>query len=123
MHEVAAVAAPGYAQATVVLKPRKARPFYGRHPWVLESAIDRVEGAPADGDIVDLVADNGKFVARGIYNSASRIRVRLYTWSAADALDEAFWESRIARAIELRTQLGYDDRAAPPGCCSARPTR
>ena len=37
----------------VILKPRKARPFYGRHPWVLDSAIDRVEGATSDGDVVD----------------------------------------------------------------------
>jgi 23S rRNA (cytosine1962-C5)-methyltransferase len=49
----------------VVLKPRKARPFYGRHPWVLDSAIDRVDGAPADGDVVDLLSEKGKFIARG----------------------------------------------------------
>ena len=64
----------------VILKPRKARPFYGRHPWVLDSAIDRAEGDPADGDVVDLLSDKGKFIARGVYNSQSRIRVRLYTW-------------------------------------------
>ncbi|HTU24696.1 MAG TPA: class I SAM-dependent rRNA methyltransferase [Pirellulales bacterium] len=101
--------APGFAQARAILKPRKARPFYGRHPWVLDSAIDRVEGDPADGDIVDLVADNGKFVARGIFNSASRIRVRLYTWTPAEALDDAFWARRLDRAIAFRTELGYDD--------------
>ena len=37
--------------AQVILKPRKARPFYGRHPWVLDSAVDRIEGAPADAAI------------------------------------------------------------------------
>ena len=41
------------ALARVLLKPRKARPFFGRHPWVLDSAIDRIEGSPADGDVVD----------------------------------------------------------------------
>ena len=100
--------APGFAHARAILKARKARPFYGRHPWVLDSEIDHVEGEPADGDIIDLVADNGKFVARGIYNSASRIRVRLYTWTPAEALDEPFWQRRIAGAIEFRRQLGYD---------------
>jgi 23S rRNA (cytosine1962-C5)-methyltransferase len=101
--------APGFAHARAILKPRKARPFYGRHPWVLDSAIDRVEGEPADGDIIDLVADTGKFVARGIYNSVSRIRVRLYTWNGAEALDMPFWERRIDRAISFRQQLGFDD--------------
>ena len=43
--------------ARVLLKPRKARPFFGRHPWVLDSAIDRIEGSPADGDVVELCSD------------------------------------------------------------------
>jgi 23S rRNA (cytosine1962-C5)-methyltransferase len=92
-----------------ILKPRKARPFYARHPWVLDSAIDRVEGDPADGDVVDLLGDKGKFIARGVFNSRSRIRVRLYTWDADTPLDDAFWRRRTAAALELRSQLGYDD--------------
>ncbi len=94
----------------VILKPRKARPFYGRHPWVLDSAVDRVEGAPADGDIVDLLSEKGKFIARGIFNSRSRIRVRLYTWRVAEQLDEAFWQRRLESAIRFRDELGYGDR-------------
>lgn len=93
----------------VILNPRKARPFYGRHPWVLDSAVDRVEGNPADGDVVDLLSDKGKFIARGVYNSQSRIRVRLYTWDASQPLDEAFWRTRLESAIDFRKRLGYDD--------------
>jgi 23S rRNA (cytosine1962-C5)-methyltransferase len=92
-----------------ILKPRKARPFYARHPWVLDSAVDRLEGAPADGDVVDLLSDKGKFIARGIYNSRSRIRVRLYSWDAAEPLDDAFWRCRLESAIRFREQLGYAD--------------
>ena len=94
----------------VVLKPRKSRPFYGRHPWVLDSAVDRVDGTPSDGDTVDLLSDKGKFIARGIFNSRSRIRVRLYTWDMAETLDEAFWHKRLESAIHFRKQLGYDDQ-------------
>jgi 23S rRNA (cytosine1962-C5)-methyltransferase len=100
--------APGLGVARVVLKPRKARPFYSRHPWVLNTAIDRVEGTPADGDVVDLFADNSKFVARGIYNSRSRIRVRLMTWNPVELIDDALIERRLATAIEFRRTLGYD---------------
>jgi 23S rRNA (cytosine1962-C5)-methyltransferase len=93
----------------VILKPRKARPFYGRHPWVLDSAIDRLDGLVSDGDVVDLLSDKGKFIARGIFNGHSRIRVRLYTWDATELLDEAFWQRRLAAAIGFREQLGYAD--------------
>jgi len=92
-----------------VLKPRKARPFYGRHPWVLDSAIDRVEGVPADGEVVDLVSEKGKFIARGIFNGRSRIRVRLYTWNPGESLNADFWRQRLATALQLRSHLGYDD--------------
>ena len=101
--------APGFATAQVILKPKKARPFYGRHPWVLDSAIARVEGTASDGDVVDLLTDAGKFVARGIFNSRSRIRVRLYTWENAEGLDGSFWKHRLQTAIELRKQLGLGD--------------
>jgi 23S rRNA (cytosine1962-C5)-methyltransferase len=95
--------------ARVVLKPRKVRPFFGRHPWVLDSAIQKIEGEPADGDVVDLLTDRGQWIARGIFNTNSRIRVRLYTWQADEAIDADFWRRRLQTAGRLRTLLGYDD--------------
>jgi 23S rRNA (cytosine1962-C5)-methyltransferase len=92
----------------VVLKPRKARPFFGRHPWVLDSAIDRIDGRPADGDVVDLLSDKGEFIARGIFNGRSRIHVRLYSWKADEALDEAFWRRRLEAAWRLRATLDFN---------------
>lgn len=97
----------GFAAARAILKPRKARPFFGRHPWVLDSAVARVEGSPADGDVVDLLADNGKWIARGLYNSHSRILVRLYTWKAGESIDLDFWRRRLTAAVEFRRELGY----------------
>ena len=44
----------------VILLPKRARPFYGRHPWVYAGAIGDVAGEPADGDEVDLVAHTGQ---------------------------------------------------------------
>jgi 23S rRNA (cytosine1962-C5)-methyltransferase len=91
--------------ARVVLYPRRARPFYGRHPWVYAGAIAAVEGGPADGDEVDLVSDTGGFIARGLYNSQSQIRVRLYSWSPDVPLDKAFFRSKFETAIRLRRQI------------------
>jgi 23S rRNA (cytosine1962-C5)-methyltransferase len=104
----------GLPTGTAILKPRRARPFFGRHPWVLDSAIDRLEGEPADGDVVDLLTHDGKFVARGLWNSQSRLRVRLYAFDAAVPLDDALWASRLATAVALRKSLGFDD---PAGGC------
>jgi len=93
----------------VVLQPRRARPFYGRHPWVYPGAIGSVEGEPADGAEVDLVSHTGNFVARGFYNSRSKLRVRLYSWSSETFLDAAFFRDRLASAIHLRRQILHLD--------------
>jgi 23S rRNA (cytosine1962-C5)-methyltransferase len=90
----------------VVLQPRRARPFFGHHPWVFAGAIAAVEGDPADGDVVDLFSDRGQLVARGLYNSQSNIRVRLYTWNPEAALDREFFRQRLGAAIRLRELLG-----------------
>ncbi len=100
--------------AQVRLKPRKAQPFWGRHPWVRDRAVASVSGQPADGDVVDLVSDQGEWIARGIINSASRIRVRLYSWNADETLDDDFWRARCEAALALRRDLKYDD---PAGAC------
>jgi 23S rRNA (cytosine1962-C5)-methyltransferase len=88
--------------AKVILKPKRAQPFFGRHPWVFAGAIERIEGQPADGDEVDLFSSGNNFVARGLFNSQSKINVRLYSWEAGTSLDAAFFKERIGRAVELR---------------------
>lgn len=91
--------------AKVILRARRAQPFFGRHPWVFAGAIERVEGAPADGDEVDLVSHGGNFVARGLYNSQSKINVRLYCWEPEVALDRAFFHGRLSTAVRLRHDI------------------
>ncbi|MBI2808619.1 MAG: class I SAM-dependent rRNA methyltransferase [Planctomycetes bacterium] len=89
----------------VLLKPKRARPFFGMHPWVYAGAIDAVEGDPRDGDLVDLVSHVGTFIARGLYNSQSKIRVRLYSWDAIQTLDADFFREKLRSAIRLRRDI------------------
>jgi 23S rRNA (cytosine1962-C5)-methyltransferase len=104
-------AAVGFGAALAILRRGKAGPFLGRHPWVYESAIERLEGDVRDGDVVELVSDKRKFVARGLFNPHSRLRIRLYTWQPAQPLDDPFWRGRLKQAIDFRRQLGRDDPA------------
>lgn len=87
----------------VVIRPRRARPFFARHPWVFVTSIDRVEGEPEPGAEVQVVSQEGQPIARGLYNPHSAIRVRLYRWDSGP-LDHAFWSSRIENAVRLRRQ-------------------
>ena len=90
---------------TVVVKPRRALPFFSRHPWVFSGAIARVDGDPAPGSEVDLLSHEGKFIGRGLYNPDSNIKVRLYTWDSQVDLDEAFWAQQVDTAVAMREQV------------------
>lgn len=89
----------------VVLQPRRARPFFGRHPWVYAGAVAHIEGQPADGDEVDVVSSVGTFIARGLFNSQSKIRVRLYSWQPDAPLDAAFFRRQLEAALRLRRDI------------------
>lgn len=88
----------------VVIKPKRARPFFARHPWVFVTSIDRVEGDPQPGDEVSVVSYEGQFIARGLFNHRSAIRVRLYRWQDAP-IDDEFLEGRLTQALALRAGL------------------
>jgi len=89
----------------VVLKPRRALPFFSQHPWVFAGAIGSVSGRPDVGTEVIVRSHEGKFIARGLFNPHSNIRVRLYRWEEQDGLDEEFWRARVRSAVQLRQKL------------------
>lgn len=94
------------ATPSVILKPKRAQPFFARHPWVFVGAVERVEGSPADGDEVTLLSAEGIPIARGLYNSRSKIVVRLYSWEPGRPLDADFFRTLFQNAIRLRDDLG-----------------
>src|SRR5262249_7313185 len=67
----------------VTLRIRKARPFFAGHPWVFAGSIAHTACDPGPGDEVRVLSHEGQFVARGLFNPASAIRVRLYRWEDA----------------------------------------
>lgn len=103
----------------VVVRNRRAQPFFGRHPWVFVGAVDRVNGMKtedvAPGTIAKLVNSDGRFIAWGLFNPNSRIVVRLYSWQLERPLDPAFWEATIHQAVESRRAM-FDLNSPNTGC-------
>jgi len=92
-----------------MLKPGRERSLKRRHPWIFSGAVAAVEGAPATGDTVDVLAADGEFLARAAFSPSSQIRARVWTFAAAESVDAAFFERRVQRAVAARTGL-RDDR-------------
>ena len=91
--------------AHVFLKPRRAQPFYHRHPWVFEGAIERIEGPQEVGTEAILHTERGEPVARGLLNPHSKIRVRLFEWPGDKPLDLDFFAKKIDAALALRSRF------------------
>jgi 23S rRNA (cytosine1962-C5)-methyltransferase len=92
--------------ARITLKPGHIQPVWAGHPWVFAQAVARVDGQPEPGDEVVVYDTKGEPLGRGLYSPDSAIQVRLYTRDVARAIDAAFFEARIARALERRRALG-----------------
>lgn len=91
-----------------ILKPGREKSVLRKHPWVFASAIEELEGNPNSGDTLDVVDPMGRFLARGAFSPASQIRLRLWTWNESEAVDEAFFRTRLAEAINLRRMIFKD---------------
>ncbi|MGQ9593826.1 MAG: class I SAM-dependent rRNA methyltransferase [Anaerolineae bacterium] len=99
-------------QGRVILRPGREKAVLRRHPWVFSGAVARIEGRPADGDVVDVLADDGTFLAQGYLNRRSQIVVRLLTWAPEERIDEGFWRQRLEIALRGRASLLAEERGA-----------
>jgi 23S rRNA (cytosine1962-C5)-methyltransferase len=87
----------------IKLRPGKERSLLKRHPWVFEGSI--ASGRADAGETVRVEANDGGFLAWGAYSPASLIRVRAWSFEAAERIDAAFFARRIARAVAFRSRL------------------
>ncbi len=90
---------------TITLKPEREKSLLRRHPWIFSGAVARVDGNPASGETVDLLAADGQFLARAAYSPSSQIRARVWTFDPSESVDADFFRRRLKRALASRTQL------------------
>jgi 23S rRNA (cytosine1962-C5)-methyltransferase len=88
--------------ATVILKSGRDKSVRNRHPRLFASAIKHIDGKPKDGVVVDVLDNKGEWLARGVINRQAQIAVRLLTWDEREAIDEAFWRSRVQQSVSRR---------------------
>jgi 23S rRNA (cytosine1962-C5)-methyltransferase len=91
----------------IFLKSGKDRSVLNFHPWIFSGAIKSSEGPLNDGEIVDVLATDGRFLGRGFYNNGS-ITVRIFTFKQ-EIINANFWREKLQKAYEVRKVLGLID--------------
>ena len=86
----------------LTLKSGRDKSVRNKHPRLFAGGIKDVEGKPKEGDVVDVLDNKGEWLARGVINQQAQIAVRLLTWDANEAIDEAFWHRRVQAAVQRR---------------------
>lgn len=87
---------------TVFLNPGKDKPVRQGHPWIFSGALRKEPKDATPGMIVDVLDAEKRFVARGYYNQASQIRVRVLTTNEFEMIDGALIRARVKDAITRR---------------------
>ena len=73
-----------------------------RHPWIFSGAVSRIDGVPEAGESVQIISSDGTPLGTGAFSPESQIRVRMWSFDPAIAVDDAFVSDRIARAVGAR---------------------
>lgn len=88
----------------VYLKSGKEQSLQRFHPWIFSGAIKRIDGEPAEGDVVEVVSVKGDFLALGHYQPGS-ITVRVISFEQIE-VDRDFWLTKLNNALDVRKTLG-----------------
>lgn len=92
------------AYSKIILKPGKEQSVLRFHPWIFSGAIDKAEGNPEEGDVVEVTDSNGNFLGLGHCQPGS-ISVRIFSFQNVEPNLE-FWEQKVASAYRLRNIVG-----------------
>jgi 23S rRNA (cytosine1962-C5)-methyltransferase len=90
---------------SVKLKKGRDKSFNRKHPWIFSGAIDSVKDIKVNGETVEIISGDGKFLGYGSYSSHSQISVRVLSFNPEDKIDKDFILQRIESTEQFRKQI------------------
>jgi 23S rRNA (cytosine1962-C5)-methyltransferase len=87
--------------STVLLRPGEADRVIAGHPWIYSGSIIRLTAPVEDGAVVQVKDHRQRFLGVGLYNSKSKINVRMIAPEKVE-INRAFFVERIRAALDVR---------------------
>lgn len=103
-----ALPAPDERRLAVRATPDACRQLRGGSPWLYDGSITSVSDDAAPGDLAVVFDDRRKFVAIGLWDPTSPIRLKVLQAGAPMPIDDGFWRSRLSAAADRRAGLVAD---------------
>jgi 23S rRNA (cytosine1962-C5)-methyltransferase len=90
---------------SLVLQDTREKSLKRLHPWIFSKAVKTVSGTPNNGQTVDVFSNKGEWLGYAAYSAQSQIRARIWSFNKDEQINAAFFQRRIARAWQLRTEI------------------
>jgi 23S rRNA (cytosine1962-C5)-methyltransferase len=75
------------------------------HPWLFADAITRQSQKGQPGDLAVIFDRNNKFIAIGLYDPTSSIRVRILQHHQQVLIDQQWFAQKLSDAIQIRAKI------------------
>ena len=95
--------------AKIFLKRKIATRIKNGHPWIFNNEVERMEGNPAPGSIVEVYYHDGNFAGKGYFNQQSQIVIRLLSREKKEIINEDFFLNKIKECWQYRERIGYTE--------------
>jgi 23S rRNA (cytosine1962-C5)-methyltransferase len=102
---LAAIPRPSERRLALRVTLASQRAVRAGHPWLFDQGITRVSGEGRPGDLAVLFDEYRRFLAIGLYDPTSPIRVRLLQHGTPASIDRAWLRGRLETAAAWRTNL------------------
>ncbi len=99
---------PATRNIAIHVSPAAERAIRDGHPWLYAGAIRRQSHEGRSGDLAVVFDRKRRFLAIGLYDPASAIRVRVLQAGQPAAIDAAWFAAQFSRALQRRDDLLAD---------------
>lgn len=81
------------------------------HPWMYSGAVERIEGNPEVGTVVEVYNWKNEFIGYGHYNKNSKILVRMLEKNIEKKIDLNWYSEKVREAYILRQMVNINSNA------------
>ncbi|MBN2148278.1 MAG: class I SAM-dependent methyltransferase [Anaerolineales bacterium] len=105
MINLTALPQPADKRIAIRVKPAAERALHDGHPWIFEGSIRSQSHAGQPGDLAVIFDGNRRFLAVGLYDPHSPIRVRVLQYGQAATINRDWFGARLQAAADIRQPL------------------
>lgn len=100
---------PADKRIAISIKSNAERHLRAGHPWIFDQSITKISHEGKAGDLAVIFDKKRKFIAIGLFDPDSPIRVRVLHQGKTQDIDEAFFIGKMDEALMKRKSLADQD--------------